>query len=59
MTPKKCNHSQRAESPFEIEVGCPLDHCLCGTHDADNEHHECKPTEDDVGPYDDLFYGGP
>jgi hypothetical protein len=37
----KCNFSNRARSFAEMEVGCPLDHCECGTHDVDNEHHVC------------------
>ena len=26
----------------EREVGCPLDHCQCGTHDVDNLYHKCE-----------------
>jgi hypothetical protein len=26
---------------FEAEVGCPGDHCACGTHDSKNEFHDC------------------
>ena len=25
----------------ESEVGCPLDHCECGTHDVSQEFHDC------------------
>lgn len=25
---------------------CALDHCICGTHDANNEEHICKETND-------------
>ncbi len=32
-----------------MEVGCPLDHCGCGTHDVEGEYHECKEPE-----YDEL-----
>ena len=32
---KKCKWMER-------EVGCPLDHCACGTHDVNNKEHECK-----------------
>lgn len=46
----KCNFSRRAKSLAEREVGCPLDHCMCGTHDAENKAHECKIPEDD--PFD-------
>jgi hypothetical protein len=45
---KKCNFNDRARSLAEREVGCPLDHCECGTHDADNELHLCPPPLDDA-----------
>jgi len=32
MKAKKCDYMQRAMSWQEREVGCPLDHCCCGTH---------------------------
>lgn len=46
----KCNYMQHANSLAEREVGCPLDHCACGTHDAQNELHECEEpgNEEDI-----------
>ena len=41
MSVKKCNYQRLATTWQELEVGCPLDHCACGTHDAHNEEHEC------------------
>jgi hypothetical protein len=45
MSEKPCNFSNRPMSFAAREVGCPLDHCMCGTHDVDNERHVC-PDED-------------
>ena len=42
MTAKKCRYMEQARNWQEREVGCPLDHCQCGTHDVDNLHHTCK-----------------
>lgn len=39
--PKPCDFDRRARSPAAREAGCPLDHCACGTHDAELEQHEC------------------
>ena len=27
-----------------FDEGCRLDHCACGTHDWENEAHECDPS---------------
>lgn len=44
----KCNYMRRALTFAAREAGCPLDHCACGTHDAENEEHNCKePVEYD------------
>lgn len=48
---KKCNYMNRVRSFAEREAGCPLDHCSCGTHDANNEEHGCP--EDDYSGHDD------
>jgi hypothetical protein len=39
---RKCNFMQQARG-FQREVGCPLDHCSCGTHDTTQSHHKCPP----------------
>jgi hypothetical protein len=36
---QKCTFKPR--DSFESEVGCPLDHCSCGTHDSENKFHDC------------------
>lgn len=41
---KKCDYMKRAKSFAEREVGCPLDHCPCGTHNVD---HDCPEVEED------------
>ena len=38
----KYNYKQRARILAEREVGCPLTHCACGTHDVDNLKHNCE-----------------
>ena len=44
---KKCDTS--GWSAVQQEVGCPLDHCMCGTHDAENTEHVCQlPDEDEA-----------
>jgi len=35
MKVKKCRYMEQARTWQEREVGCPLDHCQCGTHDVD------------------------
>lgn len=47
--PKKCRVNQNHPE------GCALDHCVCGTHDTNEENHKC---EDNYRPYDHLYYGG-
>lgn len=37
---------RRSEAGFPedapcLDEACPLDHCACGTHDWENEGHEC------------------
>jgi len=41
MLQDKCNYSKHNSSFAAREFGCPLDHCMCGTHDVDNHHHTC------------------
>jgi hypothetical protein len=43
----RCNYQARVTTWQERDVGCPLDHCACGTHDVNNEHHDCNTTEYD------------
>lgn len=45
--PPRCEYSRRARSFAAREVGCPLDHCSCGTHDSENGRHICPPNGDD------------
>lgn len=45
---KKCNFMSRARSFAALEVGCPLDHCACNTHDVDHECYEHDDHDDDV-----------
>lgn len=42
---KKCDVSRWSWQ--QREVGCPLDHCVCGTHDVENKHHECMFPDDE------------
>lgn len=42
----KCLFPYNAQQ-FAREVGCPLDHCACGTHDANNEFHTCEVIEEE------------
>lgn len=47
-TLSKCRYNETATSFAAREVGCPLDHCMCGTHDSGENRHKCKvPTERD------------
>lgn len=51
MKIKRCNFNQRPMSFAASEAGCPLDHCPCGTHDAEGEHHTCvEPSDEDEDP---------
>jgi hypothetical protein len=45
--PPRCDYSRRARTPAAREVGCPLDHCSCGTHDAESRDHTCPTYGDD------------
>lgn len=49
MKLSKCNYMNRAKIWQEREVGCPLDHCACGTHNIENKEHECEE-ESDIDP---------
>jgi len=44
MKSQKCKYMKQATTWQEREVGCPLDHCQCGTHDP---HHDCEPDQED------------
>jgi hypothetical protein len=48
LSMKKCNYMQTVKTWQEREVGCPLDHCLCGTHDVYNVKHECVEDMNDL-----------
>ena len=57
MAASKCNFMRRATSFAAREMGCPLDHCACGTHDVENADHECHDGDpgdwyDDPIPYE-------
>jgi hypothetical protein len=41
---RKCTFTQITRSFAEREMGCPLDHCSCGTHDVDEKYHKCPPS---------------
>jgi hypothetical protein len=49
---KKCSLAYSSQAARE--VGCPLDHCQCGTHDSRNEEHSCPELEDQE--YDPMGY---
>lgn len=58
-SPQKCNFDDRAMSFAAREMGCPLDHCECGTHDADCIEHQCDrdfQEEDPMGDYVRGYY---
>ena len=46
--PKKCAASETAKTFAAREVGCQLEHCECGTHDVEEDHHVCPRHIDDV-----------
>lgn len=38
----RCRFFQYARTLAAREAGCPLDHCCCGTHDAEELLHGCR-----------------
>lgn len=54
MLQDKCNYTKHNRSFAARELGCPLDHCMCGTHDVDNHHHTCSNLQDDESVEDPI-----
>ena len=54
----KCNYHRIAKSWQAREVGCPLDHCACGTHDVDEQEHKCVMDEELDRLYDEWDGNG-
>ena len=44
MSANKCSY--KPQSFAAREVGCPLDHCECGTHDVEQKDHTCPSNEE-------------